>query len=260
MEFFNDMIDGFKRRRLWKKLAILELKARYQGAFIGSFWIVLALILKVFMLSIVYSMVLEREFKDYVMFLALGLLTWNFISAIIITSGSVFKKSVNFLQQMDLPHSIFVYQNVYREVVSLIMYQLFAIPLVIILKGWGVVSWVWLWAFLGYLIIILNAVFVSMWLGWLSARFRDFQSLLGSLVMVIFLVTPILWPPPAQYAGSLYFQLNPFYHLIELIRAPILHAQVPVNSWYVSCGVLLFNVIICLIFYRRVRHRLVLWI
>jgi len=260
MVFFKDVIAGYKRSRLWKKLAVLELKSRYQGAVIGSFWIVLALALKVFMLSLVYSMVLDAVFEDYVMFLALGLLTWNFISAIIITSGTVFKKSANFLQQMDLPLSIFVYQNVYREVLSLIMYQLFAIPLVIILKGWGVISWIWLWALLGYLIIILNAFFVCMWLGWLSARFRDFQSLLGSLVMIVFLVTPILWPPPPEFAGSLYFQLNPFYHLLELIRAPILHNQVPVLSWYVSCGVLLFNVMVCVIFYRTIRHRLVLWL
>ncbi len=260
MDFFKDIIEGYKRKRLWKKLAVLELKSRFQGAFIGAFWIVLALMIKVAMLSVVYSMVLGKDIKEYVLFLALGLLTWNFISAVIVTSGTVFKKAANFLQQMDLPHSIFVYQNVYREIVSLLMYQLFAIPLVIIMKGWDVVGWIWLWSFLGYVIIVLNAFFVSMWLGWLSVRFRDIQSLLGSVVIIIFLVTPILWPPPEQFAGSLYFQLNPFYHLMELIRAPILHGQVPVLSWYVSLGVLLFNVIICMAYYRRVKHRLVLWL
>ncbi len=260
MEFFKDILTGYKRKRLWKKLAVLELKSRFQGAFIGTFWIVLTLMIKVGMLSLIYSMVLEKDIKDYVLFLALGLLTWNFISAVIVTSGNIFRKAANFLQQMDLPHSIFVYQNIYREIVSLLMYQLFAIPLVIIIKGWDFVGLIWLWSFLGYLIIILNAFFVSMWLGWLSVRFRDVQSLLTSLVMIIFLVTPILWPPPEQFAGSLYFQLNPFYHLLELIRSPILQGVVPVTSWYVSLGLLSFNVLICVMFYRRVKHRLVLWL
>jgi len=260
MDLFKDIYQGYHRKRLWKRLAVLELKSRFQGAFIGAFWIVLALMIKVGMLSLIYSMVLEKDIKDYVLFLALGLLTWNFISAVIITSGTIFKKAANFLQQMDLPHSIFVYQNVYREMVSLLMYQLFALPLVIIIKGFDFVGWVWLWSFLGYLIIILNAFFVSMWLGWLSVRFRDIQSLLASVVMIIFLVTPILWPPPEQYAGSLYFQLNPFYHLLELIRAPILQGVVPVISWYVSIGLLVFNVLVCGLFYRRIKHRLVLWL
>ncbi|WP_223789717.1 ABC transporter permease [Marinicella meishanensis] len=260
MDFFKDIYQGFQRKRLWKKLAVLELKSRFQGAFIGAFWIVLALMIKVGMLSLIYSMVLEKDIKDYVLFLALGLLTWNFISAVIVTSGTIFRKAANFLQQMDLPHSIFVYQNVYREIVSLLMYQLFVLPLLVIIKGWDFVSWVWLWSFLGYLMIIANAFFVSMWLGWLSVRFRDIQSLLASVVMIIFLVTPILWPPPEQFAGSLYFQLNPFYHLLELIRSPILQGVVPVVSWYVSMGLLVFNVLTCGLFYRRVKHRLVLWL
>ena len=260
MELFKDIKAGYQRKRLWKRLAVLELKSRFQGAFIGAFWIVLALMIKVAMLSVIYSMVLEKDITEYVLFLALGLLTWNFISAVIVTSGTVFKKAANFLHQMDLPHSIFIFQNTYREVVSLLMYQLFAIPLVLIIKGLDFVSWVWLWSLLGYLVIVLNAFFVSMWLGWLSVRFRDIQSLLSSIVIIIFLVTPILWPPPPAYAGSLYFQLNPFYHLLELIRAPILLNQVPVLSWYVSLGMLLLNVLICLIYYRRVKHRLVLWL
>ncbi|MGJ8663561.1 MAG: ABC transporter permease [Marinicella sp.] len=260
MDFIKDIIEGYKRRRLWKKLAVLELKSRYQGAFIGAFWIVLALMIKVGMLSLVYSMVLNKDIKEYVMFLALGVLTWNFISAIIITSGTVFRKAANFLQQMDLPHSVFVYQNVYRELVSLLMYQMFAIPLVIIIKGFGFVGWVWMWAVLGYVIIALNAFFVSMWMGWLSVRYRDVQSVLASIVMVVFLITPVLWPPPFEFADSLYFQLNPFYHLLELIRAPILHAQVPVLSLYVSVGLLLINILLCLMFYRKVKNNLVLWL
>lgn len=260
MNFFQDIKKGYERKRLWKRLAVLELKSRYQGAVIGSFWIVLTLILKVFMLSLVYTMVLDKDFKNYVMFLAIGILTWNFISAVIVSSGMVFKKATNFMLEMRLPQSTFVFQNLYREVISLIMYQLFAIPLVIFLKGWSFVSVVWLWALLGYVLIVLNAFFVNFWLGWLATRFRDIQPMLISVIMVIFLVTPILWPPPPEYANSLYFQLNPIYHLLELIRAPILHNQVPVMSLQVGVGLLAFNFLICVIFYPKVENKLVYWL
>jgi len=79
MSLFKDIKNGYSRKKLWKRLAVLELKSRYQGAVIGSFWIVLTLMLKVFMLSLVYTMVLDRDFTNYVMFLAIGILTWNFI-------------------------------------------------------------------------------------------------------------------------------------------------------------------------------------
>ncbi|WP_154223988.1 ABC transporter permease [Marinicella rhabdoformis] len=259
MDFIKDITAGYRRKRLWKKLAILELKARYQGAYLGAFWIVLALMIKVGALSLVYSMVLDKDFKTYVMFLALGVLTWNYISAILVTSGTLFKKASHFMLQMKLPHSIFVFQNTYREVISLVLYQLFAIPLVILINGFDVVSWVWLWALLGYVIIVINGFFVSMWLGWAGIRFPDVQPLMASVVMILFLVTPVLWPPPEKYIDSLYFQLNPFYHLLELIRAPILHGQVPYESFAVAGVVLLINLLICLMVYRKVKDKLVLW-
>lgn len=260
MDFFTDLKEGYRRSRLWKRLAILELKTRYQGAFIGTFWILLTLMLKVGMLSLVYAMVLDKDIEEYVMFLALGVLTWNFISAAIISSGTVFIKASSFLQQMKLPHSVFVFQNIYREALVLVLYQLFAVPLVIAIKGFGFVSIIWLWALAGYALIVLNAFFVNMWLGWLAVRFRDVQPFLTSIVMILFLITPVLWPPPADFAGSILFQLNPFYHLLELIRAPILHNVVPFTSFAVASLCLLVNILICAIFYSRVRDRLVLWL
>jgi len=260
MNFINDIKDGFRRRRLWKRLAELELKSRYQGTFIGVFWVILTLMLKVGMLSLIYSMVLDKDIKEYVLFLAIGVLTWNFISAAIINSSSIFIKAGNFLQQMKLPHSIFVFQNIYKESIILFLYQLFAIPLVLFIKGVDFVSMVWLWSLLGYGIIILNAFFASMWLGWLSVRFRDVQPLLSSVVMILFLVTPVLWPPPEKFADSLYFVLNPFFHLLELIRAPILTNEIPYMSFIVSTAFLLINILICALFYNKVKDRLVLWL
>lgn len=260
MEFITDLKNGLGRRRLWIRLAELELKSRYQGAFVGVFWVILTLMLKVGMLSLVYSMVLDKDIKEYVLFLAIGVLTWNFISASIINSSSIFIKAGNFLQQMKLPHSIFVFQSIYKESVILLLYQLFAIPLVLLIKGFDFVSLVWAWALIGYMLIILNLFFASMWLGWLSVRFRDVQPFLSSLVMILFLITPVLWPPPEKFADSLYFVLNPFFHLLELIRAPILNNEVPYVSLIVSFGLLIFNILICALFYNKVKDRLVLWL
>ncbi len=260
MNFLEDIKGGLLRKRLWIELAKLDLKANYQGSALGVFWIVLALMLKVGMLSVVYSMVLDKNFGDYILFLALGILTWNFISSIITNGATIFRKASNFMQQMRLEHSTFVFQNVYKECLVLLMYQLFAIPLVFFIKGTEILSWMWFWVIFGYLLIILIAFFASFWIGWLSARFRDIQPMLGSLVVILFLITPVLWPPPEKFADSLYFQLNPFFHLLELIRAPIVQGEVPVTSIWVAVFLLTLNMLICLIFYSKVRDRLVLWL
>lgn len=260
MEFIRDLYTGLKRHRLWCELAKLELKSNYQGSVLGVSWIVLALMIKVGMLSIVYSMVLDKDFSEYILFLALGVLTWSFISSTIINSAMIFRKAANFLMQMKLEHSIFVLQNIYKESLILILYQLFAIPLVFVIKGESVVSLMWIWVFLGYIVIILIALFASFWIGWLSARYRDIQPVLNSMVMIIFLITPVLWPPPEKFSDSLYFQLNPFYHLLELIRSPIIDGVVPALSWAVASAILIINVVLSILIYPKIKNKLVLWL
>jgi ABC-type polysaccharide/polyol phosphate export permease len=172
----------------------------------------------------------------------------------------IFRKAANFMLQMRLEHSIFVFQSIYRETLILVLYQLFVIPLVFIIRGEEMISWMWSWVFLGYLIIILIGFFASFWIGWLATRYRDVQPMLTSIITILFLITPVLWPPPENFANSLYFQLNPFYHLLELIRSPIINGVVPLTSWLVALGLLILNVLISIIFYSKVKNRLVLWL
>jgi len=260
MKLFNDIFLGFKKKSLWIELAKLDLKSNFQGSFFGVLWVVLTLMIKVGMLSVIYSMVLNKDFKSYVLFLALGVLTWSFISSVIVSSAMIFRKAANFMLQMRLEHSIFVFQSIYRETLILVLYQLFVIPLVFIIRGEEMISWMWSWVFLGYLIIILIGFFASFWIGWLATRYRDVQPMLTSIITILFLITPVLWPPPENFANSLYFQLNPFYHLLELIRSPIINGVVPLTSWLVALGLLILNVLISIIFYSKVKNRLVLWL
>ncbi|MCB1582664.1 MAG: ABC transporter permease [Marinicella sp.] len=255
----KDISDSIRKKRLWAELAKLELKVRFRGTYFGVIWVLLALVLKVGMISLVYSLVLHKPLKEYVLFLSIGVLTWNYISALVISSTLSFLKAVNYFNQMSMSHFIFVFQTVYRETLILLLYQLLAIPIILVYFGLSGVKSIWLWSLLGYLLIILNGVFAGAWLGWVATRYRDVQHLISNLVMILFIVTPVLWPPPSGYENHLYFQLNPFYHLLEIVRAPIINGVVPVLSFQVSIGLVFFNFLICVIFYKKAKDRLVLW-
>ena len=158
-----------------------------------------------------------------------------------------------------MAHFIFVFQTVYRETIILLICQVLAIPLILFYFGFSGIQATWLWSLLGYVLIIINGVFASAWLGWVATRFRDVQHLVTNLIMILFIVTPVLWPPPEGLEGHIYFQINPFYHLLEVVRAPIINNTVPVTSLLVASGLAVFNFVICLIFYRLAKSRLVLW-
>ena len=62
-----------------------------------------------------------------------------------------------------------------------------------------------------------------MLLGAACARFRDIQQLVGTLLQISLFLTPIFWSPD-QLSGrtALLAALNPMYHLIAIIREPLL--------------------------------------
>lgn len=255
----NDIQTSFRQYSLWSELAKLELKVRFRGTYFGVLWVLLALLLKVGMISLIYSLVLNKPLKEYVLFLSIGLLTWNYVSALVITSALSFLQARNYFQQMSMPHFIFVFQTVYRETLILLLYQVMAIPLILLYFGFSGIQAVWLWSLLGYFMIIVNGVFAGAWIGWVATRYRDVQHLISNLVMILFIVTPVLWPPPAGQENHVYFMLNPFYHLLEVVRAPIISSEIPVTSLLVVSGLALFNILICVLFYNKAKSRLVLW-
>ncbi len=259
MNMFTDFKHSLVKVQLWTELAKLDLKVKFRGTFFGVFWVLMALVMKVGIISVVWSLVLDKPLKEYVLFLSIGILTWNYIAALVLTSTTSFLKAANYFKQMNMPHFIFVFQTVYRETIILLIYQVMAIPLILFYFGFSGIKAVWLWSLLGYLLIIINGVLAGAWLGWVATRYRDVQHLAANLIMILFIVTPVLWPPPEGLEGHLYFQLNPFFHLLEVVRAPILNSVVPTVSLLVASGLAVMNFLICLIFYKVAKSRLVLW-
>lgn len=258
MQIIGDIKASLKKHALWKELAKMDLKVRFRGTYFGVLWVLLALAFKVIMISVVFSLVLNKPLKEYLLFLSIGLFTWNYISALLVASTQTFVKAVNYFNQMKMEHFIFVFQTVYRETIILMLYQILAIPLFVIY--FGGFKLIWLWSLLGYFLIILNGVFAGAWIGWAATRFRDIQQLTSNLVMILFIVTPVLFPLPIGNEHHIYFLVNPFFHLLEIVRAPVLDGEAPYISYIISFGLVIFNALICAIFYKRVKSQLVLWL
>ena len=102
-----------------------------------------------------------------------------------------------------------------------------------------------------------------MFFGIMGARYRDLSEVVSAIMRIAFLATPILWMPGERGTGGMMGILltyNPFYHFLDVVRAPLLGNEVSVESWIVVGAFSLSGVAVTLLLYKRLGHRVALWV
>jgi len=112
----------------------------------------------------------------------------------------------------------------------------------------------------GLLLVLLNGATATLFIGMMSARFRDVPQLINSVVQIVFFVTPIMWKPELLRSRTFIADFNPFYHLLEIVRAPLLGSLPSTKSYIAVLLITLVNVVIVGAFFARFRSRISYWV
>ena len=90
-------------------------------------------------------------------------------------------------------------------------------------------GWIVLTSLFGIVIVGLNGIAFSLFLGLVSARFRDIPQLVMNANQLFFFVTPILFH--RQTMPSWLTAFNPFTYLLDVVREPMLGHPVSFFTW-----------------------------
>jgi len=136
---------------------------------------------------------------------------------------------------------------------------IFPIILIAVGKPMGLIS---LLSIPGFILATINLTWVTLILAVICARFRDMPQIVASLIQVTFYLTPIIWKPEtvSAHAGIYLLDLNPVYHLIEIMRAPLLGQPPTLMNWLVSAALAIFGSLFALYFYGHYRRRIAYWL
>ena len=114
----------------------------------------------------------------------------------------------------------------------------------------------------GFTLLLLNISWASLFCGLVCSRYRDLPQMIANLLQVIFYLTPIVWMQsllPGRFGLTL-LNLNPIYHLIEIVRAPILGTTPSAMNWTVSIVMMILGWLLTLVFYGRYKSRIAFWV
>lgn len=252
-----DVRRGVWSIHLWPMLAWQEIKQRYRRSVLGPFWLTISTALFIAGMGPLYGVLLGQPLSQYMHFLAVGFVVWIFISGLITDGCQAFIAAEGYIKQTKLPLTVHALRVVWRNV--LILAHNFII--VVLVSAYFMPSWNWglLTVPAGVFVIAVNGLWLVLLLGLLSARFRDVPQIVTSLVQLLFFVTPIFWRPEMLTAGKWVTDWNPVFHLIELVRAPILGNPVPAGSWLFIMVMTASGWVVAIAFFARFRARIAYW-
>lgn len=254
----SDLIIGLSSPRIWGTLAWHDIRQRYRRSVLGPLWFTLSTSIMVCVLGTLYSKILHQEISHYLPFLAAGLVVWQFISISAMEGCNVFITYSTIIKQLDISLTVHVCRVVWRNFVIL----LHSLPIVILAKlffgEWP--NQEILLLPISLMLLLLNAVWPVVLLGILCARYRDVFPIVSNFLQVAFFLTPVMWTPDVLGGRSWVASYNPLYHLIEIVRAPLLGGAIQADSWFWSSGMALIGLGISQFFMARYRDRVAYWV
>lgn len=195
---------------------------------------------------------------DYLTYLAAGLAIWALLNGITGDAPVALVRAKGYIDSYPLPIAVHLIRSVAGAFVTFahLMVVFFG---VFLLQGHHP-SWPMLACIPGLIIVAIYGLGVELFLSTLGARFRDIGPAVMSGMNLLFILTPIFWVPTPQQEASPLLRFNPFYHLLEVVRAPLMGDWGAPEHWVLASFSALAALVVGSIVYVRMRATIVYWL
>ena len=255
----QDVGAGMRLLPLAWTLGWLDIKLRYRGSTLGPLWLTLSTGIMVAALGYLYANIFHNEVQDYLPYLALSIVLWNFLNAVVTDSCTVFTESEGVVRAVRMPFFLFAIRVLIRNALVLVHNILVIAVVYVVFQVWP--GWHGLLAVPGLLLWAVDALALALLMGTFCARFRDILPIVSSVMQIVFFVTPVIWKPDQlDSSAQALLSFNPFFDLLEIVRAPMLGTPPGIDIW---AGAALYSLGLYFMawgLFSRARGRIAFWI
>lgn len=228
---FRDLATSWERRGLAWSLAWHDVVSRYRGSILGPFWITISMGLMVMGIGLLYAKLFGISVQEFIPFVAMGIVFFGLMSGTVNEGCDTFVHAAKMLSQTSLPMFAFVWRTVLRNLINLAHHAVIIVGVILFFGLWREMNP--FLSILGLALTLINLAWISMMVGIASARFRDIPQFVMSVMQFAIFMTPVFWKPDAFPERHAFLTLNPFYHMLTAIRAPLLGEPVDVLSYLI---------------------------
>ncbi len=220
---------------------VTNLRMRYRRSVMGFLWSLLNPLLVMTVLSVVFSLVFQRDIRTFAVYIFSGLSPWLFMSQAIQNGAQSLVLAEGFLKKVYLPKVMFPAISVTTEAINF-LFSLLSLYIIALVLG-SPLSW--------RLVLLPLAVIISFFfvlgcvitLSVATVYFRDLIQITTVVFTALFYTIPIVYPVetiPARF--QVFFKVNPFYYFIALFRK-VIYAQEPMGwlDWGIPVLIAVFT-------------------
>jgi ABC-type polysaccharide/polyol phosphate export permease len=255
---FADILNGARLYELWIRFAVHDIRQRFRRSVLGPFWLTLSMGIMVAAIGVVFSSLFHQDAAKTLPYIATGLIFWGLLTSCINDGTMVFISAESDIRNLPMPLSVHFYRMMARNVMIWGFNMAIYVVVVVwfgLMPGWNALLFI-----PGFILFLVNAAWMSLVAGVLSTRYRDIPQVIANVIQVFFFLTPIFWSPETLPNRPAFVVFNPFYHLIEIVRAPLLGEVVSPMSWGLCIAIAVVGLGFTAWLYRRAHARIAYWV
>jgi len=256
----SDNLVAIRQWRVWLHLGMADIRSKFAKSIVGPLWILLNLTLWIGGIGVIYAALFHQAIDEFLQFLTIGFVIWTYLAQTITDGGNAFVFAEGYIKQFTYPKQVYVLRVLVGANVPLfiglcvffVVTELLHRPI-----GWGM-----LWALPGIVLIWIASYLQATIMAYASARFRDLPHGMTALLQVLFFVTPVFFSVDLlkQRGLDFVYEFNPLFYLIEVVRHPLLKAELAPSSSYAAVGIYLLTLLILAVLVARRLDRRIVYI
>ena len=252
-------------RGVWKDRYILlslvnqDLQLKYKRSALGVAWAILTPLGLVLIIGTVYSIIFSADPREFIPMLFAGLNTWIFITAAadggalsLLGAEGYLKQTTTNAQIFPLRTALVSYANLLYSVLAFFAIYLFLSP-----ESFGPIM---LLSIPGLIVVFFFSLALANLASVVNLNFRDYQPLQALVLQGLFYATPIIFKTEllSSKGFAIVYEINPFYYILEAIRAPMLGNALPEpHVFAISIGVTVLLFVVSIFVFMKHKNAIV---
>lgn len=223
-DLLNNLYDY---RQLLKSNVQKDIRGKYKGSFLGILWSFINPLLLTLVYAIVFSVIMKSTEKNYVTFLIIAILPWNYFSGTIAQGTTSILMNAGIIKKIYFPREILPVSINTSGLINFLI-SCFIIILFLIFSGIG-----FSWYIIFFPMIVLIQYILQQAIIFITSAIeiyiRDFEYIITFIINLLFYATPILYSSDA-FAGSKFdfiVRCNPMATIINSYRDIFYYQSMP---------------------------------